>query len=270
MFTKEYRIIMPMTVEEFQIGHLFTVAEAARQETGGGEGVQVLRNEPFEGAELFHGEFTAGQYTHKVYHVDTKMPAMLRAFMPSGSQTLHEHAWNAYPYCMTTLTNPDYMKDDLLVQIETIHLNDGGTTENPFRLTPDELSKRMLVNIDIANDKEHLNKSDIRDETRPSMFRSEVTGRGPLRGAWQENCEPMMCCYKLVTVNFKLFGFQTLVESYLKKQFPRLLSKFHREMFCLMDRWYGLTLEQIRVLEEETQRQLDEMRATGNPRGMTD
>uniref|UniRef100_A0A914HHQ8 Phosphatidylinositol transfer protein N-terminal domain-containing protein n=1 Tax=Globodera rostochiensis TaxID=31243 RepID=A0A914HHQ8_GLORO len=146
--------------------------------------------------------------------------------------------------------------------------NDAGTTENPFGLQPDELSRRMVVNINIANDKEYLSRSDIREATRPAMFRSEVTGRGPLRGAWQENTEPLMCCYKLITVNFNLFGFQTLVESYLKKQFPRLLSKFHREMFCMMDRWYGLTLAQIRALEEETQRQMDQLRATGRPRGM--
>uniref|UniRef100_A0A914HFJ0 Phosphatidylinositol transfer protein n=1 Tax=Globodera rostochiensis TaxID=31243 RepID=A0A914HFJ0_GLORO len=267
MFTKEYRIIMPMTVEEFQIGHLWTVAEAAKKETGGGEGVQVLRNEPFEGANLFHGEFTSGQYTHKVYHVDTKMPAILRAFMPKGSQTLHERAWNAYPYILTKFTSP-YMKENLELTIQTIYQDNAGTTENPFGLPPDELSRRMVVNIDIANDKEHLSRSDIREATRPSMFRSEVTGRGPLRGAWQENTDPLMCCYKLITVNFNLFGFQTLVESYLKKQFPRLLSKFHREMFCMMDRWYGLTLAQIRALEEETQRQLDQLRATGKPRGM--
>ena len=46
---------------------------------------------------------------------------------------IHEHAWNAYPYCKTELTNPDYMKDNFIVRIETIHLdNDRGHTKNVF------------------------------------------------------------------------------------------------------------------------------------------
>ena len=40
------------------------------QETGGGEGVQVLRNEPFEDVQLF-GQMRSGQYTHKLYRIDS-------------------------------------------------------------------------------------------------------------------------------------------------------------------------------------------------------
>jgi len=39
------------------------VAEASKNETGGGEGVEVLVNEPYER----DGE--RGQYTHKIYHL---------------------------------------------------------------------------------------------------------------------------------------------------------------------------------------------------------
>ena len=39
-------------------------------------------------------------------------------------------SWNAYPYCKTVLTNPDYMKANFIMKIESIHLPDKGTTEN--------------------------------------------------------------------------------------------------------------------------------------------
>lgn len=39
------------------------MAEASKNETGGGEGIQVLKNEPYEK----DGE--KGQYTHKIYHL---------------------------------------------------------------------------------------------------------------------------------------------------------------------------------------------------------
>ena len=44
---KEYRIPMPITLEEYQIGQLYATAECSKDNTGGGEGVEVLKNEPF-------------------------------------------------------------------------------------------------------------------------------------------------------------------------------------------------------------------------------
>jgi hypothetical protein len=48
---------------QYQVGQLFSVAEASKNNTGGGEGIEVLRNEPYEK----DGE--KGQYTHKIYHI---------------------------------------------------------------------------------------------------------------------------------------------------------------------------------------------------------
>lgn len=48
---------------QYQVGQLYSVAEASKNETGGGEGVEVLKNEPYE------KEGEKGQYTHKIYHL---------------------------------------------------------------------------------------------------------------------------------------------------------------------------------------------------------
>ncbi|KAI6176389.1 Phosphatidylinositol transfer protein [Aphelenchoides bicaudatus] len=270
MIIKEYRVVLPLTVEEYQVGQLFSVAEASKNETGGGEGVQVLANEPFQGFPLFNGQFDSGQYTHKIYHLQSKVPPLLRKVAPAGSLAIHEKAWNAYPYCRTELTNPDYMGDNFFVRIETMHLNDRGTTENAHQLSPDVLAKRGVVHINIANDKEFLNPADIKPETSPQLFLSEKTGRGRLNpSSWRQTVDPVMCAYKLVTVHFKWFGLQNLIESFAHKQYPRLFSKFHREVFCWIDQWHGLTMNDIRELEQIAQRELDEARRTGTARGMT-
>ena len=52
MIIKEYRVTLPMTVEEYQVAQLYSVAEASKKETGGGEGVEVIKNEPYEGERL--------------------------------------------------------------------------------------------------------------------------------------------------------------------------------------------------------------------------
>uniref|UniRef100_A0A8C8DQY1 Phosphatidylinositol transfer protein alpha isoform n=1 Tax=Oryzias sinensis TaxID=183150 RepID=A0A8C8DQY1_9TELE len=80
----------------YQVGQLYAVAEASKSETGGGEGVEVLVNEPYEE----NGE--KGQFTHKVYHLQSKVPAFIKTVAPKGSLEIHEKAWNAYPYCRTT------------------------------------------------------------------------------------------------------------------------------------------------------------------------
>ena len=62
-------MILPLTVEEYQVAQLFSVAEASKNETGGGEGIEVLKNEPFDNYPLLGGKYTKGQYTYKIYHL---------------------------------------------------------------------------------------------------------------------------------------------------------------------------------------------------------
>uniref|UniRef100_A0A8C0KAI8 Phosphatidylinositol transfer protein alpha isoform n=1 Tax=Canis lupus dingo TaxID=286419 RepID=A0A8C0KAI8_CANLU len=97
---KEYRVILPVSVDEYQVGQLYSVAEASKNETGGGEGVEVLVNEPYEK----DGE--KGQYTHKIYHLQSKVPTFVRMLAPEGALNIHEKAWNAYPYCRTGKCRP--------------------------------------------------------------------------------------------------------------------------------------------------------------------
>ena len=52
------------------MAQLFTVAEASKENTGGGEGIEVLKNEPYEGKALLGDRFTKGQYTYKIYHLE--------------------------------------------------------------------------------------------------------------------------------------------------------------------------------------------------------
>lgn len=50
------------------------------------------------------GKYSSGQYTYKIYHLASKVPAFIRLLMPKGSLEIHEEAWNAYPYCRTVIT----------------------------------------------------------------------------------------------------------------------------------------------------------------------
>lgn len=43
------------------------------------------------------------------------------------------------------------------------------------------------------------------------------------------------------------------------QQEKRLFTKFHRQVFCWLDKWIDLTMDDIRRMEEETQKELDEV-----------
>lgn len=266
MLIKEFRVTLPLTVEEYQVGQLYGVAEASKNETGGGEGVEVRKNEPFQGVPLLGGKYTKGQYTYKVYHMQSKVPSVIKKIAPKGSLEVHEEAWNAYPYCKTVITNPDYMKQNFLISIETMHVQDDGNQENVHQLSPEELKLREVIRIDIADPP--VNSADYRESEDPTKFHSEKTGRGPLvRGRWQNEVAPIMTAYKLVRTEFKWFGLQTIVENMIQKTERRLFHTFHRQVFCWMDRWHGMTMEDIRALEDKVKTELDKQRKEGPVRG---
>jgi len=267
MIIKEYRVTLPMTVEEYQVAQLYSVAEASKNETGGGEGVEVLKNEPYENVPLLNGKFTKGQYTKKIYHLASKVPSWIKMVAPKGSLEIVEEAWNAYPYCKTVLSNPGYMKDSFYIVIETYHLPDDGQKENVHELDSKKLQSRKVVTIDIANDTVLTN--DYKDDEDPTKYKSVKTGRGPLIGPWQKTVNPIMTAYKLVTIQFKWWGLQDRVENFIHSTERRLFLNFHRQVFCWTDKWHGMTMEDIRELEEKTKRELDVERSKGEIRGTT-
>ena len=256
---------LPMSVEEYRVAQLCEVAEASKNKTGGGQGVEVLKNEPYDDVPLLNGKFTKGQYTYKIYHLDGKAPSWIKTIATAGSLEIHEESWNAYPYCKTVLSNPGYMEDKFYITIETYHLGDRGDQENVHELDVEQLEKRSVVKIDIANDP--VDAKDYKQDEDPKIYKSEKTGRGPLSENWQMSVEPVMTAYKLVTVQFKWWGFQTKMENFIHATQRRLITNFHRQLFCWTDKYHGMNIADIRALEEETKHALDRKRAQGEIRG---
>lgn len=48
----------------------------------------------------------------------------------------------------------------------------------------------------------------------------------------------------------------------------RLSISIFSQVFCSTDRWYGLTMEDIRAIEDQTKEELDKARQVGEVRGM--
>ncbi|XP_029422408.1 membrane-associated phosphatidylinositol transfer protein 2 isoform X3 [Nannospalax galili] len=250
MIIKEYRIPLPMTVEEYRIAQLYMIQKKSRNETyGEGSGVEILENRPYT-----DGPGGSGQYTHKVYHVGMHIPGWFRSILPKAALRVVEESWNAYPYTRTRFTCPFVEK--FSIDIETFYKTDAGENTDVFSLSPVEKNQLMTDIIDIVKDP--VPPNEYRTEEDPKLFQSVKTHRGPLSDNWIEEYKkqllPIMCAYKLCKVEFRYWGMQSKIERFIHDTgLRRVMVRAHRQAWCWQDEWFGLNMENIRELEREAQ-----------------
>ncbi|TYJ18306.1 hypothetical protein E1A91_A09G114700v1 [Gossypium mustelinum] len=242
---KEFRIVMPMSLEEYQVAQMYMVMKMQQQSTNGDEGVEVLENKRFQ-----DDVFGKGQYTSKVYRLQSKAPAWLTTIAPKDALVMQEEAWNAYPRCKTVIKCPYFTKFSLT--IETVHRADNGTSENVHGLNEEQLAARQVEIIDIASAETDYWSYAIGSSSFDfPKFKSTKSGRGPLLDGWQDNCRPVMTAYKLVTIDAPYWGFGYRLEQALLAGERALFIESHRNCFGWIDEWFGLTMQQIRELEQQ-------------------
>ena len=82
---------------------------------------------------------------------------------------------------------------------------------------------------------------------------SSKTGRGPLGKDWETKTNPIICIYKLFIVDFAISDsvVPEKFKSFVIRNVTKGMSKYHKKLFCSMDEWVDLTMEEIRKLEKE-------------------
>uniref|UniRef100_A0A8D2IUG1 DDHD domain-containing protein n=1 Tax=Varanus komodoensis TaxID=61221 RepID=A0A8D2IUG1_VARKO len=257
MLIKEYHILLPMSLTEYQVAQLYMIQKKSREESSGeGSGVEILSNRPYS-----DGPGGSGQYTHKIYHVGSHIPSWFRALLPKAALQVEEESWNAYPYTRTRYTCPFVEK--FSIEIETYYRPDAGKQTNIFNLSAVERRQRILDTIDIVRDP--ISPSEYKAEEDPRLYHSVKTGRGPLGDDWLENAAsgPFMCAYKLCKVEFRYWGMQSKIEQFIHDVgLRKVMLRAHRQAWCWQDEWIDLTMDDIRRLEEETARMLAQKMAT--------
>ncbi|XP_032932014.1 membrane-associated phosphatidylinositol transfer protein 2 isoform X3 [Catharus ustulatus] len=252
MLIKEYRIPLPMSVEEYRIAQLYMIQKKSREETcGEGSGVEILENRPY-----VDGPGGSGQYTHKVYHIGMHIPSWFRSILPKAALRVEEESWNAYPYTRTRYTCPFVEK--FSIDIETYYKTDPGDHNNVFNLSAAEKRQTILDPIDIVKDP--IPPHEYKAEEDPKLYKSVKTRRGPLSEDWIQEYKnnpgkyPIMCAYKLCKVEFRYWGMQSKIERFIHDVgLRKVMVRAHRQAWCWQDEWYGLTIEDIRQLEKEAQ-----------------
>ncbi|KAK6935993.1 Phosphatidylinositol transfer protein [Dillenia turbinata] len=236
---------MPMSLDEYRVAQRFMVAKMQQKHTKGNEGVEVLENRPYEDET-----FGKGQYTSKIYRLQSKVPPWLTTFAPADALTIEEEAWNAYPKCKAVLKCPYFTKFSLT--IETVHVGDKGQSKNVHNLNEEQLAARQVEFLDIAlPTKDSWSYVVGASSIDFSKFKSAKSGRGPLTVGWQDRCDPVMTAYKLVTIDAPYWGFGYRLEQALLAGERALFLESHRNCFGWIDEWFGMTLKQVFELEQQ-------------------
>ncbi|VAH89719.1 unnamed protein product [Triticum turgidum subsp. durum] len=250
------RIIMPMLMEEYEIGLSYTIIKMEQQNTNGKEGVEVLQQVPFEDDEL--GE---GQFTSKVYHLQRESLTMDNHERALHPQVLSQCMRTPGPLIQRAEQCPLFSKCSLT--IDTVIRPDNGCSENettlrlPYNqahnLNSQQLAAREVEIIDIASvSRDYWSKVITAPKVDLTTFKSQRTERGPLLNGWMDSCRPVMTIYKLVVMDAPIWGLGERLEDCLIAVPRALFLACHRLCFAWIDEWYGMTMEQIREMERHT------------------
>ena len=268
---REFRIPMPLSVEEYRRGQLAMTALAELEATangGGKEGVEIFRNEPFDNLDGHLGVCpitgttiprAKGIYTLKRYHFASKVPAVVKYLAPANALFLVECAWNCFPRCLTVLVNGFLSPETLKITVETTHVDGDCELDNALGISREELAQRVVVRLDIrdaAGDPASAAYKGAASDSR--VFRSAKTGRGPRAEGWARTTRPMCCASKVVRAHCSLFSVGGTVENAIVNQQRDIFTMTHNKAFVTLDTWADLDDEGIRRLEDEAKAKVDE------------
>jgi len=264
MILKEYRICMPLSVEEYHRGQIYVIGRHSEEQSEAGDGIETVLNEPCE-----HPLKGKGRKTVKKVHLNNKLPRWAKLICPSVY--ILETAYNYYPYTTTEYSCP--WLTGLKILIETRYEDNDGTN-NEFSDSqiskdfPQHFKNREIVHVDLVKDK--VSEKHYKPEEDCTKFQSSKTGRGKLKSDWKTTSKPLMCSYKLVLVQFNLWGFQMKAETFIHGFISETLLLAHRQAVCWIDNWFDMTLDEVRAYESKIQEKTNNKVRSGSTKLASD
>lgn len=254
---------MPTNIEKYGLGNLYMCARRTRDESSGGEGFEVLANEPFdEGRE-------SGQFTHKVMHFSSRVPKAIKAVIPDKYLHVHERSWNSYPHYRTEYEMPG-MGENFYLLIESYHYPYTGpdqVNENAFDLNEAEMKMRKIVWQDIVNgDPQPENpEQDCHNLYIPEAGMPEALQTTTKKQKKNQAPEwstlyhgEMMICQKCVKFYIKIFAIRKIIEHYLDVGLQKIFLDSHRLLMSWAKEWFPMTLDDVREFERMVQEEVNQ------------
>jgi len=255
--------VLPLSFEEYQKGSRYSLAKTMVVNSNESEGLQILEQRAFDNPNAEDPRLEVGVYSKKILHLGPRAPKLVRKLTPKDALMLIEESWDCYPY-MKTVYESTYFGERFELVVETMVVgNDRGQNPNALALSKEDLKLREIDFMDIINEPCQAGSDGLQTDgvLDPKTFVSQSTKRGPYGGTkFGETCEPVCCVYKVVKCACKFGVFQKLAESLLQSRGMRdLLLPFHQQMWCTLDEWHPMSLEEVEAYEKKCQSQMEKL-----------
>ena len=250
----EFRIILPLKLEQCQKACVYSCYKLGAETKGqsASEGVEFVESRDYDE----NGE--KGHYTHKILHLKSFVPAVIRWVVPDKYLHIAEKSHDGFPHYFTEYDMPG-MGPDFVLTTEGKHFDytsDCQLPENSFNYTEEELAQREIRYLDILDGPYQDAEVSLQGFSFPEEGIQLMTGNGKYNEkeppAWTKTYKgPMTCCSKAVKFHFHWRGIQTAVEAFvLNSSYTQVFLKNHRGMVKWAPEWHKVTLEEIINMEK--------------------
>ncbi|OHT02997.1 Phosphatidylinositol transfer protein 2 [Tritrichomonas foetus] len=258
----EYRIIVPFRWNQCRIASVYSVNKRTKQETGGGDGFEILERSDFE------EDGNSGHYVKRVLHCKKQVPKSISWAIPEKYAHITENNRNAFPHTLTTFSC-DGMGDNMILYAETRHItytNGMEIPDNLLKLSEEDTKIREVFYLDILNGPASKKKEfDLHD------FECEEAGISKLVASsnrsndkeipeWTQNyAGEMTMIVKVVKFHFQWRMIQSLLENLVTKTiFYHVYLDSHRAMVKWSPEWVKMSIDDAFSFEGRIQKELSQ------------
>jgi hypothetical protein len=253
----EFRVFVPLRVEQCDISCCYISFKRSAEAKGesSSEGLEYLESTNYE------NEKESGRFTHKVLHLKSRVPAIIRWVIPDKYLHIHERSYNAFPHYLTEYEMPG-MGEDFILSTDTHHFEyklGDKIPENSSDLNEEELKIRKISYLDILNgpveDEELLINGFSYPPCGINELKCDEKPDDSKPPGWLKNYKgPITLIIKTVKFHFKWTGVQTAVEAFVMNSvMPSTFMDNHRAMVKWAPEWEKLTLDDVTRMEQEKQ-----------------
>eukprot|EP01126_Amoeba_proteus_P046773 TRINITY_DN5302_c0_g1_i18.p1 TRINITY_DN5302_c0_g1~~TRINITY_DN5302_c0_g1_i18.p1 ORF type:complete len:297 (+),score=55.72 TRINITY_DN5302_c0_g1_i18:754-1644(+) len=247
------------------------------------EDIVLLQSQPFEDEKMGKGWFS-----HRKLSVVRNFPDWVKRLLSGATLEIEEKSWDCYPLSKAVYIIKTQWTGILRINVLSNHLEDNGSSHNVHNLSSKDLSERSVQFIDIVNttpprwsgltstpvvptstnitsDSEMIATSTSTSTSSrlvsqsqsstydPQTYVSQKAKRGPLNPDWISSFRPIMCAYKLVSIDYNSSSgfFRSKVISLVHEVIRDVFFKVHRQTYFWLDEWYDMDMGQIKRFEKE-------------------
>ncbi|OAG31648.1 hypothetical protein NEDG_00123 [Nematocida displodere] len=235
--TALFTIYMPYHLPEYNIGHLMTTCKVSLREAEKGMRVLVQKNEISA-----HEDLGECQHTVKTLDFSKKVPGFFRAVAPSGSLTMTETSYNAFPRCSTHYTSGALSEKKFYARIDTMFFEGYREVENPFDTLPEVDRFEVLELATCPQLAENFDVSTMKNDDGSLKFAP----------GWEKTASKVITVFKRVQIDFHLMFIGGKYIEDIEKFMRKIFIQGHQEVLKYHNEWIGLSMEDVRKEEERT------------------